>query len=186
MWQAWCGLGVPTVRSEERHEVFLGKRAQDWHRGPCVSTGASPSAGDLKELPRVPLRGEGSCGGGGAPRDSAGQNLATLGPAVCSEMPRVFVFAAGRYRAWAQSWSSAALAARSVLPSNRPATPHWDGGRPHCLIVTHSSTVNRCARPRGVPRVPATSTGSLASQRHPGWGQEDKGTTEDEMAGWCH
>ena len=32
----------------------------------------SPSAGDLRELPRVPLRGEGSCGGGGAPRDSAG------------------------------------------------------------------------------------------------------------------
>ena len=31
----------------------------------------SPSAGDLRELPRVPLRGEGSCGGGGAPRDSA-------------------------------------------------------------------------------------------------------------------
>ena len=29
--------------------------------------------GDLRELPRVPLRGEGSCGGGGAPRDSAGQ-----------------------------------------------------------------------------------------------------------------
>ena len=28
-----------------------------------------------------------------------------------------------RYRAWAQSWSSAALAARSVLPSNRSATP---------------------------------------------------------------
>ena len=26
----------------------------------------SPSAGDLRELPRVPLRGEGSCGGGGA------------------------------------------------------------------------------------------------------------------------
>ena len=26
----------------------------------------SPSAGDLSELPRVPLRGEGSCGGGGA------------------------------------------------------------------------------------------------------------------------
>ena len=31
----------------------------------------SPSAGDLRELSRVPLRGEGSCGGGGAPRDSA-------------------------------------------------------------------------------------------------------------------
>ena len=40
--------------------------------------------------------------------------------------------------------------------------------------------------------------GSLASQRHPGklpkvpaegegdWGQEEKGTTEDEMAGWHH
>ena len=32
----------------------------------------APSAGDLRERPRVPLRGEGSCGGGGAPRDSAG------------------------------------------------------------------------------------------------------------------
>ena len=32
----------------------------------------SPSAGDLRELPRVPLRGEGSCGVGGASRDTAG------------------------------------------------------------------------------------------------------------------
>ena len=32
----------------------------------------SPSAGDLRELPRVPLRGEVSCGSGGAPRVSAG------------------------------------------------------------------------------------------------------------------
>ena len=32
----------------------------------------APDAEDLRELPRVPLRGEGSCGGGGAPRDSAG------------------------------------------------------------------------------------------------------------------
>ena len=32
----------------------------------------SPSAGDLRELPRVPLRGEASCGVGGASRDSAG------------------------------------------------------------------------------------------------------------------
>ena len=37
----------------------------------------SPSAGDLRELPRVPLRGEGSCGGGGAPR--------TQGPSALSE-----------------------------------------------------------------------------------------------------
>ena len=28
----------------------------------------SPSVGDIRELARVPLRGEGSCGGGGAPR----------------------------------------------------------------------------------------------------------------------
>ena len=32
----------------------------------------SPSAGDLRELPRVPLRGEGRCGVGGASRDSTG------------------------------------------------------------------------------------------------------------------
>ena len=31
----------------------------------------SPSAGDHRELPRVPLRGKGSCGVGGASRDSA-------------------------------------------------------------------------------------------------------------------
>ena len=30
------------------------------------------SAGDLRELPRVPLRGEGCCGVGRASRDSAG------------------------------------------------------------------------------------------------------------------
>ena len=30
------------------------------------------SAGDLRKLPRVPLRGEGRCGFGGASRDSTG------------------------------------------------------------------------------------------------------------------
>ena len=39
-----------------------------------------------------------------------------------------------RYRAWAQSWSSAALAARSVLPSNRPATPLFS---PACWEPSH-------------------------------------------------
>ena len=39
----------------------------------------SPSAGDLRELPRVPLRGEGSCGDGGAPRDSAGSGATEEG-----------------------------------------------------------------------------------------------------------
>ena len=38
-----------------------------------------PSAGDLRELPGVPLRGEGSCGGGGAPRDSAGSGATEEG-----------------------------------------------------------------------------------------------------------
>ena len=33
----------------------------------------------LRELPRVPLRGEGSCGGGGAPRDSAGSGATEEG-----------------------------------------------------------------------------------------------------------
>ena len=32
-----------------------------------------------KELPRVPLRGEGSCGGGGAPRDTAGSGATEEG-----------------------------------------------------------------------------------------------------------
>ena len=39
----------------------------------------SPSAGDLRELARVPLRGEASCGGGGAPRDSAGSGATEEG-----------------------------------------------------------------------------------------------------------
>ena len=33
---------------------------------------------------------------------------------------------------------------------------------------TRGEALFRCARPSGVPRGPATSTGSLASQRHPG------------------
>ena len=41
--------------------------------------GPSPSAGDLRELARVPLRREGSCGGGGAPRDSAGSGATEEG-----------------------------------------------------------------------------------------------------------
>ena len=39
----------------------------------------SPSAGDFRDLPRVPLRGEGSCGDGGAPRDSAGSGATEEG-----------------------------------------------------------------------------------------------------------
>ena len=39
----------------------------------------SPSAGELRELPRVPLRTEGSWGVGGAPRDSAGSGATEEG-----------------------------------------------------------------------------------------------------------
>ena len=39
----------------------------------------------------------------------------------------------------------------------------------------------RCARPSGVPRGPATSTGSLASQRHPGKFPKVPGRRR----GWC-
>ena len=34
---------------------------------------------DLRELPRVPLRGEGSCGGGGASRESTGSGATEKG-----------------------------------------------------------------------------------------------------------
>ena len=39
----------------------------------------SPSAGNLRELPRVPLRGEGSCVVGGASRDYAGSGATEEG-----------------------------------------------------------------------------------------------------------
>ena len=63
---------------------------------------------------------------------------------------------------------------------------------PSIRVFSNESTLlmrwPKYARPSGVPRGPATSTGSLASQRHAGrdCGQEEKGTTEDEMAGWHH
>ena len=46
--------------------------------------------------------------------------------------------------------------------------------QPHLPLVSEHpregilALPHRCARPSGVPRGPATSTGSLASQRHPG------------------
>ena len=45
-------------------EVFLGLCRE--------KSFPSPSAGDLRELPRVSLRVDGYCGVGGASRDSAG------------------------------------------------------------------------------------------------------------------
>ena len=43
-----------------------------WHHRLNEHEFEQNQGGDLRELPGVPLRGEGSCGGGGAPRDSAG------------------------------------------------------------------------------------------------------------------
>ena len=61
---------------ESREGTRASKRVEGLSRSFSVGAGKpsfpSPSAGDLRELPRVPLRGEGSCGVGGASRDSAG------------------------------------------------------------------------------------------------------------------
>ena len=67
--------------------------------------------GDLRELPRVPLRGEGSCG-----CSFPGENASSVG-ALGEARPGQSSLSAGalRYRAWAQSWSSAALANKMVL-----------------------------------------------------------------------
>ena len=46
-------------------------------RGAWRATVHGVDKSGLRELPRVPLRGEGSCGGGGAPRDSAGSGADT-------------------------------------------------------------------------------------------------------------
>ena len=67
--------GVRSLGSEDPLEKRTGTHSSilAWPSFP------SPSAGDLRELPRVPLRGEGSCGGGGAPRDSAGSGATEEG-----------------------------------------------------------------------------------------------------------
>ena len=61
--------GSPVPSTPERRE---GLRA-------CYWEGPSELPERLRELPRVPLRGEGSCGGGGAPRDCAGSGATVEG-----------------------------------------------------------------------------------------------------------
>ena len=62
--------GLPSMGSHTvGHEEGLSRSLSG---GGGKPSGPSPSAGDLRELPRVPLRGEGSCGVGGDPRDSTG------------------------------------------------------------------------------------------------------------------
>ena len=64
----------PYFGSRAREHDYISK---DSVEGKCrlepeSRVSSAEHAQDHRELPRVPLRGEGSCGGGGAPRDSAG------------------------------------------------------------------------------------------------------------------
>ena len=67
------------------------------------------SAGDLRELPRVPLRGEGSCGGGGA------QGLVPLRWGCALPSPNAPAIAQSPGREAALAWAS--LAQRSPASS---------------------------------------------------------------------
>ena len=62
--------------------------------------------------------------------------------------------------------------ARSAVPSPlgkaRASVLSLKLGQASLIIFYRGEALFRCARPSGVPRGPATSTGSLASQRHPG------------------
>ena len=64
------------TRASRRVEERLSRSFSGGGRKPSFP---SPSAGDLRELPRVPLRGEGSCGVVGASRDSAGSGATEEG-----------------------------------------------------------------------------------------------------------
>ena len=78
------GEGERVLALESREGTRASRRVEEglsrsFSGGGGKPSFPSPSAGDLRELPRVPLRGEGSCGGGGAPRDSAGSGATEEG-----------------------------------------------------------------------------------------------------------
>lgn len=78
------GEGERVLALESREGTRASRRVEEglsrsFSGGGGKPSCPSPSAGDLRELPRVPLRGEGSCGGGGAPRDSAGSGATEEG-----------------------------------------------------------------------------------------------------------
>ena len=78
------GEGERVLALESREGTRASRRVEEGLSRSLSGAGGkpwfpSPSAGDLRELPRVPLRGEGSCGGGGAPRDSAGSGATEEG-----------------------------------------------------------------------------------------------------------
>ena len=75
-----AGVGVYSQPASRNSSV--GGNWGSSHSGAETSgcnVGVQVCAGDLMELLRVPLRGEGSCGGGGAPRDSAGSGATEEG-----------------------------------------------------------------------------------------------------------
>ena len=77
------GEGERVLALESREGTRASRRVEEGLSRSFSGGGGKPSfpltsAGDLRELPRVPLRGEGSCGGGGAPRDSAGSGATPL------------------------------------------------------------------------------------------------------------
>ena len=70
----WTGFGCSPQAGRERRGRF--GRPRSWAPG---GTQVKEQTW-IRELPGVPLRGEGSCGGGGAPRDSAGSGATEEGP----------------------------------------------------------------------------------------------------------
>ena len=78
------GEGERVLALESREGTRASRRVEEGLSRSLSGGGGKPSFpscsdGDLRELPRVPLRGEGSCGGGGAPRDSAGSGATEEG-----------------------------------------------------------------------------------------------------------
>ena len=70
------GEGQRVMALESREGTRASRRVEEgisrsFSGGSGKPSFPSPSAGDLRELHMVPLRGEGSCGVGGASRDSA-------------------------------------------------------------------------------------------------------------------
>ena len=85
-------LGIPCSQTVLEHRC-----ARSFSGGGGKPSCPSPSPGDLRELPRVPLRGEGSCGGGGAarprPAQSPGREAAMAWASLAQRFPASSVLA---------------------------------------------------------------------------------------------
>ena len=127
-----------------------------------VSTSRRDAQGGFGEEPRHPrasarLRG----------------TAATSEPAECrasqphaqANCPRVVRIARRTRRELGTNWASLVAQRLKHLPPMRETRVRSLGQEDP---PEKDEALFRCARPSGVPRGPATSTGSLASQRHPG------------------